>query len=157
VRRRPAGVPSNRGPRGHDRSRRVPRRTGIGLHHGSEPARERGGGVPMTDEAGAAAGSSFATDDVRHRYLVAGGLRLHLVQFAGEGRPTVCLHGVTGNGFAWSRVAERLAGSARVLGLDLRGHGDSQWSGSGAYTTEDHAADLEAVVESVGGTVNLVG
>jgi pimeloyl-ACP methyl ester carboxylesterase len=111
----------------------------------------------MTEHAGQEAATKFATGDVRHEYLFVQGRRLHLVRFPGAGRTTVCIHGVTGNAFAWSRVAERLAGSARIVAMDLRGHGDSQWSGSGAYATDDHAGDLEAVVASLGGPVDMIG
>jgi pimeloyl-ACP methyl ester carboxylesterase len=111
----------------------------------------------MTEQAGPDLPSSFATGDVRHEYLIANGLRLHLVNYPGVGRPTVCLHGVTGNGFAWGAVAERLASSLRVVAMDFRGHGDSQWSSSGAYATADHAEDLEAVLASLGGPVDLIG
>ncbi|HEY7280541.1 MAG TPA: alpha/beta hydrolase [Actinomycetota bacterium] len=111
----------------------------------------------MTEHAERDLEASLTTGDVRHEYLLADGLRLHLIRFPGDGRAAVCLHGVTGNAFAWSRVAERLASSVRVVALDFRGHGDSQWSRSGAYATEDHAGDLETVVASLGGTVDLIG
>jgi pimeloyl-ACP methyl ester carboxylesterase len=56
----------------------------------------------------------------------------------------------------------------RVLALDMRGHGDSDWAGEGNYTTEHYAADVAALVEdlrlpamtvlggSLGGRVALV-
>ncbi len=39
----------------------------------------------------------------------------------------VCLHGVTGHGRHFARLAERLAGRFHVVALDQRGHGDSTW------------------------------
>jgi pimeloyl-ACP methyl ester carboxylesterase len=102
-------------------------------------------------------GKGIATAEVRHRFLQTPELRLHVLEFTGAGRPAVCLHGVTGNAFGWQRVAAGLSGTSRVVAMDLRGHGDSQWSATGAYATDRHAEDLAAVVEAVGGPVDLVG
>jgi pimeloyl-ACP methyl ester carboxylesterase len=45
-----------------------------------------------------------------------------------------------------------------VLALDQRGHGDSAWAKDGAYTVDDHAADIDAFLEQLGrGPVLLVG
>jgi pimeloyl-ACP methyl ester carboxylesterase len=35
----------------------------------------------------------------------------------------------------------------RVVGLDMRSYGDSQWASEGNYTTEDFASDVDALVE----------
>jgi pimeloyl-ACP methyl ester carboxylesterase len=46
----------------------------------------------------------------------------------------------------------------RVVALDFRGFGDSQWSAEAAYQTDDHVADLGAVLDAVGSEpVFLVG
>ncbi len=96
-----------------------------------------------------------------HRFVQARDLRLHLLDFGppDPGLPVlVCLHGVTGHAWAWAGVAEALAGRARVVALDQRGHGDSQWSVDHAYATNDLAEDLLAVLETEQfGPVNLVG
>jgi lipase len=43
--------------------------------------------------------------------------------------PLVCLHGVTGHGLRFRKLAEeRLARRFRVLAFDLRGHGRSSWN-----------------------------
>jgi pimeloyl-ACP methyl ester carboxylesterase len=58
----------------------------------------------------------------------------------------------------WDGVAPHLTGLGRVTALDMRGHGDSQWSPTGDYTTEDHVADLEGIVEHMAADeVDLVG
>lgn len=85
-----------------------------------------------------------------HRFVHAGGRRLHLLDHGGDGRPVLLLHGVLGNAWMWHDVAPALDGAGHVVALDLRGYGDSQWAASGAYSTEDHAADVEAVVEQLG-------
>jgi pimeloyl-ACP methyl ester carboxylesterase len=98
------------------------------------------------------------TTEVRHGWHEANGLRLHHLDYGGSGRPIVCLHGVTGHAWAWHDVAPALAGAGQVLALDLRGHGDSQWSASADYGSDHHAADVVALLEALGtATVDLVG
>jgi pimeloyl-ACP methyl ester carboxylesterase len=95
---------------------------------------------------------------VRHGFVQANGLRLHHVDFGRIGRPIVLLHGVAGHAWMWHDVARSLSAVGRVVALDMRGHGDSQWSASAEYTTEDHVRDLAVVLEAVGkGQVDLVG
>jgi lipase len=57
----------------------------------------------------------------------------------------VCLHGVTSHGLRFRRVAEALAAAHRVVSLDLRGHGRSEWEPP--WTLETHVAD---VLETIG-------
>jgi len=56
-------------------------------------------------------------------------------------QPVVCLHGITGHGLRFRKLAEeRLADRYRVYGLDLRGHGRSGWEPP--WNIETHVADL---------------
>jgi lipase len=64
--------------------------------------------------------------------------RLHLHEF-GDGEPLVCLHGVTGHGRRFERLAERLPGR-RLLAPDMRGHGRSTYDPP--WTTERLALDV---------------
>ena len=94
----------------------------------------------------------------RHVFIEGGAGRIHAVDFGGEGVPLVCLHGVTGHAWMWHDVVHSLAGRRRVVAIDLRGHGDSQWSATGAYTSEDHLGDLEDVIGALGlEQVDVVG
>lgn len=53
---------------------------------------------------------------------------LHAYEWGDAGAPpVVCLHGVAAHGLRYGRLAERLAGRRRVVALDLRGHGYSEW------------------------------
>lgn len=93
--------------------------------------------------------SLLATNGVRHIYVAgAEEIRIHGLDFGGEGRTLICLHGVTGNAWNWSAVAQGLLGYRRVLALDLRGYGESQWSSAQRYATADHVADLACMIES---------
>ncbi len=94
---------------------------------------------------------------VEHRFFSVNGLRLHALDYGGEGHPIVLLHGVTGHGWAWHDVAGQLTLWGQVLALDLRGHGDSQWSAVGTYDTTTMAEDVAAVIEQLGASADVVG
>ena len=69
---------------------------------------------------------------------------------AGEGPPDLlCLHGLVDRIEIWDRVAGPLAERGRLALLDQRGHGESG-APAGAYTREDLAADVSAVIHALG-------
>ena len=63
----------------------------------------------------------------RDLFVEVNGLRLHLLDWGGDaGPPILCVHA---NGYLaaiWQPIALALTSQARVLGLDLPGHGDSE-------------------------------
>ena len=99
------------------------------------------------------------TPSVRHGYTTgAQGNRLHYLDYGGDGPTMICMHGVIGNAWNWSAVAAGIRDRRRVLALDFRGYGESQWSASNDYRTSDHVADLAALIDSLGeDTVDLMG
>jgi lipase len=64
------------------------------------------------------------------------------------GAPLVCLHGVTGHGERFRRLAEERWTTRRVLGLDLRGHGRSGWDPPWTFAT--HVDDLVETAAALG-------
>lgn len=75
-----------------------------------------------------------------------------------EGPAVLLAHGGGQTRHAWSGAARGLAGLGwRVVSLDLRGHGDSQWSPQGDYRLEQFAEDLVCVAHQLGGKPALVG
>jgi lipase len=69
---------------------------------------------------------------------------------AGEGPdPVVCLHGITAQHRAFNAAARHLGPSRGVVGVDLRGRGDSDKPESG-YGLEAHAADVVRVLDHLG-------
>lgn len=81
------------------------------------------------------------------------GLRLRFRDWAPprEGAPDlVLLHGFTGHARSWDAFAEAMRDRYRVLALDQRGHGDSDWAPADAYGVADMADDLEAFVKALG-------
>jgi pimeloyl-ACP methyl ester carboxylesterase len=89
----------------------------------------------------------------------AGALRLAGERWAGDDRPpVVLLHGGGQTRHSWGGTARRLAAAGRTtVALDARGHGDSAWDPDGSYGVDAFAADLVAVLESLGGPAVLVG
>ncbi len=107
--------------------------------------------------------------DATDRFLRAGTLNLHYLEWGTESAtPLILLHHVSSHAHTWDQFASRMSRDYRVLALDMRGHGDSQWAGEGNYTTEHYASDVAALVErlnlekvivlggSLGGRVALV-
>jgi non-heme chloroperoxidase len=73
-------------------------------------------------------------------------------------RPALLLHGGGQTRHSWSDTARRLAAEGwRALSLDLRGHGQSDWSPTGAYDLEDFVRDLVAVTRTLAQPPVLVG
>jgi pimeloyl-ACP methyl ester carboxylesterase len=85
----------------------------------------------------------------RDRDVVANGVRLHLLDWGGEGRtPLLLLHGFTGHAHAWDTLSIALQPHFHVYALDQRGHGDSD----AAETYGPLAAfdDISGVVDQLG-------
>jgi lipase len=69
---------------------------------------------------------------------------------AGEGPdPVVCLHGITAQHRAFNAAARYLGPTRGLVGVDLRGRGDSGKPESG-YGLEKHAADVVRVLDHLG-------
>jgi lipase len=62
--------------------------------------------------------------------------------------PVVCLHGVTGHGERYRRLAEERWTGFRVIAPDLRGHGRSDWEPPWTFST--HVGDLVDTVDALG-------
>lgn len=58
----------------------------------------------------------------------------------GAGRPIVCIHGVAQHGAVFQELARSLGGSALVVALDLRGHGES--GREPPWDSASHAMDI---------------
>jgi lipase len=69
---------------------------------------------------------------------------------AGEGSdPLVCLHGITAQHRAFNATASHLGSSHGLVGVDLRGRGDSDKPESG-YGLATHASDVVRVLDHLG-------
>ncbi len=75
---------------------------------------------------------------------------LHTREWGSMTAPAVvCLHGIGGHGGRFRRLAEeRLAGRFRVIALDLRGHGRSDYDPP--WDLDTHVADLVETASALG-------
>lgn len=64
------------------------------------------------------------------------------------GPPVLCLHGVSGHGRRFRRLAEERLAGFRVIGVDYRGHGRSGWEPP--WSIEQHMADLVETTDELG-------
>ena len=94
--------------------------------------------------------------DGTSRRVDIGGLSLHYLDWGGDGPPLVMLHGLTGHAHTWDHTAAALGDRYRVIALDQRGHGDSEWAPpyGGGRMAEDLLAFLDALQL---GEVTLMG
>src|SRR6516164_2278040 len=78
-------------------------------------------------------------------------LALHYLEWgAATAPPIVCVHGYTGSADAFNALARRLKNRFHIIAPDVRGHGESAWSPTGAYQYADQAGDLAAFVDGLG-------
>jgi pimeloyl-ACP methyl ester carboxylesterase len=83
--------------------------------------------------------------------LTVNGLALHYLEWGeAEAPPIVCVHGYTGSADAFNALARQLEDRYRILALDVRGHGESAWSSTGAYSYADQAGDLAGFADHLG-------
>lgn len=73
-------------------------------------------------------------------------MKLHYRE-VGEGKPFVILHGLFGNSDNWQTHGKRLSEYYRVLMVDLRNHGHSDWSEDFSY--ELMVADLKELFDDL--------
>jgi len=84
--------------------------------------------------------------------FLAGTPRLHYLEWNPTAPYTlVLLHGNSANAWWWRPMAQALSGAnLRLLALDLRGHGDSEWVRPPGYAPMDYADDLARLIPAAG-------
>ena len=100
------------------------------------------------------------------RFVTVNDLRFHYLDFGGtdvapadDGRAVIlCLHGGAAQAHWFDFVVQPFLNDYRVISLDLRGHGDSDWADSSHYRYLDYAGDVASVISALdAGPVVLVG
>ncbi len=85
------------------------------------------------------------------RNIVLRQLRFHFLEWgAPDAPPIVLLHGGHQSAHSWDLVSLHLAQRYRVLALDQRGHGDSEWARDVAYSNHEMSLDAEAFITTLG-------
>jgi esterase len=89
-------------------------------------------------------------DLVGHDQIITlNGLRSHYRDWGdASAPPLLLLHGSFQHAHTWDPVARGLADQYRVVALDWRGHGESDWAPT--YSPEDALGDLVALVGMLG-------
>jgi lipase len=74
---------------------------------------------------------------------------LHTTEWGDPGgRPIFCIHGVGGHGGRFRKLAEERLASHRVVAVDLRGHGHSEWEPP--WDMDTHVGDLRETASALG-------
>jgi esterase len=107
-------------------------------------------GMPL-HEAARAAGVQFHDDAVpRSNFVEANRLRFHYLEWGKPtDRPLVMLHGMGQTAHSWDFAALALCDRYRIVALDQRGHGDSDWAPNAEYSLSAHQGDLAAVLSAL--------
>ena len=85
------------------------------------------------------------------RFVKVGDLNLHYLEWGDAGAPPVIMvHGLTGNAHAFDNLAPHFVPRYRVISVDVRGRGDSDWAADGDYSNDAYVADLEGIRQALG-------
>ena len=77
--------------------------------------------------------------------------RFHYLEWgAPDAQPILLLHGGHQSAHSWDLVSLHLAQKYRIIALDQRGHGDSEWARNGDYSNLTMAQDAQAFVAAIG-------
>lgn len=91
------------------------------------------------------------TDEPSSHYFTSQGVKIHYLDWGNAAAPTLLLlHGTRDHARSWDWAARRLRDRWHVVAMDLRGHGDSEWSPDGAYLLPYHLLDVLEMVELLG-------
>jgi len=81
------------------------------------------------------------------RLRTPGGPAIHVLDWGGRGPSAVLLHGGSLTARTWDYLALALRADFRLIALDMRGHGASDWADD--YSMESFASDVMAVIDSL--------
>jgi pimeloyl-ACP methyl ester carboxylesterase len=94
----------------------------------------------------------------RGSFVNVNGIRLHTLDWGGDGAPIVILHATGFLGRIYRPLAARLRAIGHVYSYDQRGHGDSSAAPTGEYTWDGTMRDLEGFITAMGwSNVRAVG
>ncbi|HEY3077218.1 MAG TPA: alpha/beta hydrolase [Burkholderiales bacterium] len=86
------------------------------------------------------------------------GLRYHVRQWRAAGAPKiVLLHGWMDVSASFQFLVDAMRGEWDIYAPDWRGYGLTDWGKSDCYWFPDYIADLDFLLEEIGGPVHLVG
>jgi pimeloyl-ACP methyl ester carboxylesterase len=84
-------------------------------------------------------------------FLSVNGLRVHYLDWGQPNAlPVVCVHGYTSSAQAFNALARHFQSRFRLIAPDVRGHGETSWSPTGAYQYHDQISDLAGFIDALG-------
>ena len=84
------------------------------------------------------------------RSVTVNGLRLHYLDWGNPSAPAlVAVHGYTGSADSFNGFARRFRDRFHIVAVDVRGHGESEWSPAAAYRYADQVSDLAGFVDAL--------
>lgn len=87
----------------------------------------------------------------QEREITVNGLRIHYLDSgASDKQALLLLHGIARCAHTFDHLAPHFHPTYRVIAVDLRGHGDSDWDANGAYLVEDYLGDLAGLAAQLG-------
>jgi esterase len=95
--------------------------------------------------------AAAAQSPYEDKFITVNGLRIHYLDWGDAAKPPfLMLHGIGRVAHSFDHIAPHFNRDYHVIAIDMRGHGDSDWSPEGAYLVEDYVKDLEAIVDRLG-------
>lgn len=86
----------------------------------------------------------------RDHTLPVSGLNLHVIDWGDKtAPPVVMLHGIRGFAETFAGLAAALQPGRRILAVDQRGRGESDWDPGRNYYTDTYVSDLEGIVDQL--------
>ena len=103
-------------------------------------------------DAARAMGVKFTNENApQDKFVNANGMRFHYLEWGNPDNPPILLlHGFAQTCHSWDFVALGFSDNYRVIVLDQRGHGDSDWASDGDYSPETQQKDISGVVNELG-------
>ena len=103
-------------------------------------------------DAARAMGVKFTNENApQDKFVDADGMRFHYLEWGNpDNPPMLLLHGFAQTCHSWDFVALGFSDNYRVIVLDQRGHGDSDWASDGDYSPETQQKDISGVVNELG-------
>jgi pimeloyl-ACP methyl ester carboxylesterase len=83
-------------------------------------------------------------------YITVNGIKLHYLDWGGEGSPIVIAHATGFLARVYAPIARALCAIGHVFAYDQRGHGDSEPAPDDEYNWSATAADLRGFIEAMG-------
>lgn len=91
-----------------------------------------------------------STGGSQGKFIELNGLTLHYLDRGADKRGTIfTVHGWWDNAHTWDVFVDEFGSEFRIISLDSRGHGDSDWMPGGSYYPEDSVYDIAGLAESL--------